>query len=484
MTDLRTPFQGRQAFAASARYRLMPFRFHPLASRYLLMNEVGEYALLPRDELEQFVEHQLEPGSSTYQTLKSKHFLFDETSRAALDLMALKYRTRASRVAEFTALHMFVVTLRCDHSCHYCQVSRQAEGSGGFDMSREHADASLGFVFRSPAKHIKIEFQGGEPLLHFELVRYIVEKANLLNQSAGRRLSFVIASSLSRLSEEILTFCKEHSVHLSTSLDGPRDLHESQRPLRDRSSYDAVVAGIGRARKALGASAVSALMTTTPSSLTRVEDIVDEYVVQGFDSIFLRSLSPYGFAARSLIRRYGVTDWIEFYKRGMRHILALNERGVRLREELAATLLQNLFSPNRSGYVDLQSPAGIGIGGIVYNYDGAVFASDEGRMLAEMGDQSLRLGHIAHDSYEDIMTGAALLGPLEESVLESNPMCADCAFAPACGADPAYHRATQQDWVGHKAFSDFCKKQMAVLEFLVELLDESETTRRLLLRWV
>jgi hypothetical protein len=34
------------------------------------------------------------------------------------------------------------------------------------------------------------------------------------------------------------------------------------------------------------------------------------------------------------------------------------------------------------GYVDLRSPAGAGLGALVYNYDGSVFASVEGRMLA------------------------------------------------------------------------------------------------------
>ena len=44
-------------------------------------------------------------------------------------------------------------------------------------------------------------------------------------------------------------------------------------------------------------------MTTTEASLGRVKDIVDEYVRVGFERIFLRPLSPYGFAIRtSLIR--------------------------------------------------------------------------------------------------------------------------------------------------------------------------------------
>ena len=90
------------------------------------------------------------------------------------------------------------------------------------------------------------------------------------------------------------------------------------------------------------------------------------------------------------------------------------------------------------GYVDLMSPAGIGIAGVVYNYDGDVYASDEGRMLAEMGDLSFRLGSIKEDDYEQIFTSSNLLTPLEESFAYSVPMCNDCAFEPYCGSDPRF----------------------------------------------
>ena len=55
-------------------------------------------------------------------------------------------------------------------------------------------------------------------------------------------------------------------------------------------------------------------------------------------------------------------------------------------EVYAQLLLQKMLTPFPTGYVDLQSPAGLGIGCVVYNYDGDVYASDEGRMLAEMKD--------------------------------------------------------------------------------------------------
>jgi His-Xaa-Ser system radical SAM maturase HxsB len=479
-------FRDRSEYRPTPDYQLAPFRFSRLDdASYLLTSEVGEYVVLPREELVAFVSRTLAPESPAFKALRSKHFMFDRHSRVALELLALKYRTRAEHLASFTGLHIFVVTLRCDHSCQYCQVSRQVEGRADFDMSREDADRALAFTFRSPASAIKIEFQGGEPLLNFELIQYIVERARELNREHGKDLQFVIASNLSRLMDEMLAFCQAQGVLLSTSLDGPESLHNAHRPVRGGNSHQRTIAAIQRARMALGPDAVSALMTTTQASLGRVEEIIDEYVRHGFHSLFLRSLSPYGFAVRQgAPQRYGVEEWLEFYKRGLAHILKLNDQDYPLREEFTSILLRKIFAPSGSRYVDLQSPAGLGIGALVYNYDGAVYASDEGRMLAEMGDHSFRLGHLARDSYEAIMTSETLLAYLSDTMPEGVPMCSDCAFLPYCGADPVFHRATLGDAVGHKAFSAFCKKQMGVLRHLIGLLESDAHAREILLGWL
>jgi uncharacterized protein len=63
-------------------------------------------------------------------------------------------------------------------------------------MSIETAEKALTLVFRSPSRGIKIEFQGGEPLLNFPLVRYVVERAETLKVSERRDLQFVIATNL------------------------------------------------------------------------------------------------------------------------------------------------------------------------------------------------------------------------------------------------------------------------------------------------
>jgi sulfatase maturation enzyme AslB (radical SAM superfamily) len=159
-----------------------------------------------------------------------------------------------------------------------------------FDMSQESADKALALTFRSPSPAIKIEFQGGEPLLNFALIKYIVERAETLNEIERRDLHFVIATNLALISDEILDYCLEHRILISTSIDGPADLHNRNRPRPGGDSYERAIDGINRVRDKLGRDQVSALMTTTEASLGRAIDIIDEYVRLGFNSVFLRPL--------------------------------------------------------------------------------------------------------------------------------------------------------------------------------------------------
>ena len=465
-------------------YRLLPLRFTEFdADSYVLTNFVGEYQVLSRAKTREFLKHELPSATPEYLALKGKHFLLDADSDVALDLLALKARTKFERMSNFTGLHLFVVTLRCEHSCPYCQVSRQNDDKREFDMTTETADKAIDLVFRSPNPKLKIEFQGGEPLLNFPMVQYVVRAAQERNIVAKRNLGFVIATNLAVVSDEVLEFCRDNTIHISTSLDGPADLHNRNRPRPGGDSHARALDGIRRVREALGREWVSAVMTTTSASLERARDIVDEYVSLDFDGIFLRPLSPYGFAIKTKwFAAYDSEKWLKFYFEGLDYIIALNKAGVSFAEFYASTILTKMLTPFQPGFVDLMSPAGIGIGALVYNYEGSVYASDESRMLAEMGDNAFRLGSVA-DAYEDLMLSDNLLDPLEQSFAGSAPMCSTCAFEPYCGADPVYHYATQGDFVGRKPTSGFCQRNMAIFRGLIARMERDPETRQIFLRW-
>lgn len=473
------------ARGADDSYSLLPLRFLPLDdTRVIVTNFADEFIVLTRDQLADTIGKRLKTNSRLYDELKSKHFVLDAESSIALELLAAKHRTKRAQIANFTSLHLFVVTLRCDHSCPYCQVSRQSEDRAAFDMTEAMADAGIEFMFRSPSPTLKVEFQGGESLLNFSLIEYIVNAVKRRNVVAQRDIQFVIATNLSPLNDHHLDFCAQHDILISTSLDGPKALHNANRPRPGKDSHERTIAGIRRVREVLGPHSISALMTTTAASLDQPEAIIDEYVKHGFHSIFLRSISPFGFAVRTgYAKAYDSEAWLTFYRRGLAHILELNRQGILFREEYAAMLLRKMLTPFPIGYVDLQSPAGIGVSVVVFNYDGDVYASDEARMLAEMGDRTYRLGNVLADPYEVIMSADALLGPLEESMAEAVPACADCGIQPYCGSDPVYHHRMFGDPVGFKPASGFCAKNMGVVRHLVRLLEDDDQAARILQTW-
>jgi uncharacterized protein len=470
---------------ADVSYSLLPFKFTRFDNdRVLVTNMVGEYHLLESSDFHNFVSHRLQEDARPYQDLRSKHFLRDSHNEIAIELLALKMRTKLSRLSDFTALHLFVTTLRCEHSCPYCQVSRQSEDKVKYDMTQDIADKALELVFKSPSPSIKIEFQGGEPLLNFEIIKYVVLKAKQINAIRSTNLDFVIATNLAVISNEILEFCRDQGVHISTSLDGPQDLHNKNRPRKGNDSYEKTIAGIKQVRDFLGKDQISALMTTTEASLGRVKEIIDEYVSNDFNGIFLRHLSPYGFAIKTKSwASYSTERWFEFYKEGLEYIIELNKNGIGFQEFYASIILKKMLTSEESGFVDLMNPAGIGIAACVYNYDGAVYASDESRMLAEMGDKRFKLGNVFENSYEEIFGGDALLIPLEESFTSSVPMCSDCAYEIYCGSEPVYHHAVHNDVVGRKPESSFCKRNMSIFEYLIRLMESDTYIKKLFQKW-
>jgi hypothetical protein len=225
-------------------------------------------------------------------------------------------------------------------------------------------------------------------------------------------------------------------------------------------------------------------MTTSPSSLVRVKEIIDEYIANDFKGIFLRHLSPYGFAVKTRVfQSYNISRWLEFYKEGMDYIIKLNKDGFYFTEIYSTILLKKMLTSGDPGYVDLMNPAGIGISAIVFNYDGDIYASDESRMLKEMGDTTFRLGNLANSTYEEVFTSDTLLNALDDSFTSSAPMCADCAFEPWCGADPIYHHAMYGDMLGRKPESEFCQRIMGVIKYLLLAMKDPEV-KLILQSWV
>lgn len=457
-----------------APYTLLPFRFaHFNAQEYLVTNDVGEYIFLSNDDFDKLVHYKLSVSSDLFYDIEARQIATRDDIKDVIPMLATKFRTKKSILRNFTELHMVVPTLRCNSNCIYCQVARKHINDHSSDMVRETAKNVVKTIFESPSNAIKIEFQGGDPSTDFEMVQFIIEEAEWRNLIRKKDLEFVICTNITLLDENMVRYLKTHNCLISTSLDGPVEIHNANRALQNtphtHEIFEKKLEMIRKVWKNHGC--VGALMTTSRHSLGHFKEIIDEYVRLEFSCIVLRPLNPYGFAKQYQDRiAYSIEEFIENYKEGLDYIIELNRKGVFIMEGYTTLLLRRILTPFATGYVDLQSPAGAGISGAIYDYDGNVYVADEGRMMARMKNYAFLLGNVNTNSYQEMFNGEKLHKIISKSNTECLPMCAECVFQPYCGADPVRNLSEQGDIVGHRPTNDMCTKNTAILHYLFDLL--------------
>ena len=189
------------------------FHFKELNGQYLLTNDIGRYVFLNKSELRDLIAGEISPDSELGLRLKEKRFLFEESVLAFTEQNTYLMRDSKNYVFSATSLHIFVVTTACNMSCVYCQANNGVTTPTDF-MSREVARRAVDLALKSPARHLSFEFQGGEPLLNFPVIRYIVEYAE--SQKADREIRYSVVSNLTLLTDEMIAFFKQYRVSVST----------------------------------------------------------------------------------------------------------------------------------------------------------------------------------------------------------------------------------------------------------------------------
>ncbi len=147
------------------------FRYKRLNGQCLLVGETGEYIFLGDREFKDFIEGRIDKNSLAYNFLDEKNFICRSIDKKEV---ALRYREKYGYLRRGTSLHIVIPTLRCNQSCIYCQADSRSCPEKGYDMDEKIARKVVDTIFESPSAAITIEFQGGEPLLNWETITYII----------------------------------------------------------------------------------------------------------------------------------------------------------------------------------------------------------------------------------------------------------------------------------------------------------------------
>ncbi len=474
---------------AKAPEGLVPFRFRKVGGDYLLTNFLGDWVFVSPDEMRLLARGEFDAGSPLHAKLAEKNFV-----RASLDVTQAAERiARKKRFLNYGPnLHMAIVTLRCNETCVYCHASRANMDAVHTDMTPEISEKVVDLMLQSTSPGVTLEFQGGEPLVNFPVMKHMIEYAIARNRAYGKDLEFTMVSNLALMDEEKLAYLIDRKVQICTSIDGPEHVHTKQRILVGGNSHREAVKWIERINKAyidIGLDPtlyhVEALLTTTREALKLPREIVDTYVSLGCRAIFLRPVDPFGFAGKTAqIVEYDRAAYHEFYRTAVEHILDLNRKGEQVLERYASIFLTKILADEEPNFLDIRSPCGSGIGALAYNYDGKIFTSDEGRMMYETGDSAFQIGDVFTSNYRGLMKHETVRALVMASIRETQPDCANCAYVPYCGVQPEHSYRTQGTIFGRMRESTTCAVHKGIQDFLFDKLRENDPkTTEILRRW-
>lgn len=394
-----------------------------------------------------------------------------------LEYLAGRYlRAQRRRVSSELDYLILVPTLRCNLACSYCQVSRAALGAIQYDWSEEILGQVLDLVssLRGPA--VKIEFQGGEPTLRPDLIAKVIAAV-----SSGIDAQFVICTNLQVIDDAMLAIFDRDDVLISTSLDGPLELHA-----RQRSNAEQVRHFAGNFTFLLdryGPDKISALPTVDPFNPPSPADLLDAFAAFGMTSIYLRPINFQGFARKNHreAREIGKA-WSDFHREFIRDLVDRNwqDRGTVFEETYFSHILRRIFQPGTNRHVDLRNPNPMGQDYIVIDYDGTAYPTDEARMLTRAGVIDLSIGDVANGwqtKKRDALNAA--------STNDGDPACEVCVYKPYCGRDIVDDISRYGTTTMPRHETEFCRRHLALFDFAFELIySDCEKIRYSIGRWL
>ena len=177
-------------------YKLLPFKFLRLNDKELVVNEVGDYLFLPKGTVQKIVSGEVQRDSDLYKDLTAKFVICEEYSPLLQNILATRLHTKKAFLDDFTTLHIFVLTVRCNERCIYCQASSTDMPTRSKDMKVSDLDAAINLMLQSPSQCLTMEFQGGESSLAPDLVRHAIEKVEELNKGKGKEIKYVLCTNL------------------------------------------------------------------------------------------------------------------------------------------------------------------------------------------------------------------------------------------------------------------------------------------------
>ncbi len=467
--------------------KLWFFRFKKFDdTQYLITNDAWKFVFLSIKDFGIFLSGDL-TSLSSYQELLKKGFIKNDEYEAR---MSWSVSLKNHFIWTWATLHMIITTLRCNHKCKYCHAAVAPMSAIEYDMTEETAKKVVDTIFYTNSSALTIEFQGGESLVNYEVVQFIVKYAKQRAFHLQKGLTLVMVSNLTLMSEEKLKWLLDEGVDICTSLDWDEVTHNNNRSGFDWNSFKKVTYWMKRVdeeKKKRNMWSIGALLTVTKETLPKYKKIIDKYVELGLDWIFLRWLNPYWFAAAQMdTLAYEEKDWLDFYKKSLDYIIELNKKGTKFKESITSVYLRKIFDAVDPAFMDIRSPSGPAVWCLAYNYDGKIYASDESRMLARMWDNSFLMSNwegSGEENYKEMVNSDVTKIAVQASTLDWLPGFNEHVYKPYMWVDIIHNHKVFWNLYIPLQKDDKIQMQINIIDYIFEKLQNPED-KKILMSWI
>lgn len=433
--------------------RVLYFRFKKLKNwEFFLSNDYWERIILSQDEFECFLEWKW-LSKELEDVLVVKWFLKHSklTDREIEVLFASKRAHRHQKLFVWPNLHIIVVTLVCNQNCIYCHASsRKSNDPSAFQMDKKTAKKVVDTIFQTSSWYVNIEFQWWEPLKNRDVVKYIIEYVKEKNLAYNLNIDMNLVTNLTLMDDEKLEFLIQNNIGMSTSFDGPEEVHNYNRPLAKSNSWEKVSYWIKKINQEYEKRwinrKINAISTITKKSLGYPEEIVDEYIKLWMDKIFVRPVNPYWFAKQIWSKIwFEMTEYLEFYNKILNYVSKKKAEWVKIDDTYYDICQHNVLEKQRAWYTEEMAPCCWAVlGQVAYNWDWWIYTCDEGRMLSAVNDESFKVGQIdqnksAKEIYREYVGSSVTNYMLLSSMIDFIPWYSTNPYSCFIGLCPIYN---------------------------------------------
>ena len=314
------------------------------------------------------------------------------------------------------------LTQACNFRCAYCFRHLNQKST---TISDHNLEAIVGYIsdhcLRNNLTDVNVQPWGGEPLLAW---KKIIRMHDLFLEK-GLRPIFVIESNAGLITKEIAAEAFSRDIRIGVSIDGPPDLHNSQRKLASgRPSFEKMYEGMQNLRNAGFGQRHGVITVLTRNGYPYVEEILEYFAVElSIDRLRLNVVkdSPMMKDKNLCLTEDEITD---FNLRLVKKLIELNRRGYPITEINVMDKLNNLLTRKRVNICNSRGCMG-GEKMVAFDQDGRIFPCD--------------ITDYKEEAVGSVFDGKNLIEMLEQAHLQNqffrpkqDPDCSGCDWAFFC----------------------------------------------------